>query len=95
MSAYLIFTRNKMLDEQEMAAYSKDVPATLAGHPGKVLARYGAHEDLEGAATEGTVILEFPTSEAAKAWYDGPAYRKFREHRFKGAEYHVILVQGV
>jgi uncharacterized protein (DUF1330 family) len=95
MSAYLIFTREKTLDAQEMAAYSKDVSPTLAGHPVKVLALYGAHEDLEGAATEGTVILEFPSMDAAKAWYDGPAYRKVREHRFKGATYHVILIEGV
>jgi uncharacterized protein (DUF1330 family) len=95
MSAYLVFTRDKMLDKDEMAIYSKDVPATLAGHDCKVLALYGGHEDLEGAATEGTVILEFPNSDAAKAWYDSPAYRKVREHRFKGATYRVILVQGV
>jgi uncharacterized protein (DUF1330 family) len=95
MSAYVIFTRDKTLDERELAAYSKDVPATLAGHPAKVLALYGAHEDLEGGPNEGTVILEFPTSAAAKAWYDGPAYRKVREHRFKGAAYRVTLVQGV
>jgi hypothetical protein len=30
MKAYLVFTRDKMIDEREMAAYSKDVPATLA-----------------------------------------------------------------
>jgi len=59
MSAYLIFTRDKTLDARELATYSKDVPATLAGHPVKVLALYGQHEDLEGASTEGTVILEF------------------------------------
>jgi uncharacterized protein (DUF1330 family) len=95
MSAYLIFTRDKTLDPQELATYSKDVPATLAGHEVKLLVLYGSHEDLEGAATEGTVILEFPNMDAAKAWYDGPAYRKVREHRFKGATYHVILVKGV
>jgi uncharacterized protein (DUF1330 family) len=33
--------------------------------------------------------------EAAKAWYNGPAYREVREHRFKGATYHVTLVNGV
>jgi uncharacterized protein (DUF1330 family) len=44
---------------------------------------------------EGTIILEFPSTEAAKAWHDGPAYRKVREHRFKGATYRVILVKGV
>jgi uncharacterized protein (DUF1330 family) len=36
------------------------------------------------AAVEGVVILEFPTFEEAKAWYDSPAYRKVREHRYKG-----------
>ena len=95
MSAYLVFTRDKMLDPQEMATYSKEVPATLTGHPFKVLALYGAHEDLEGPANEGTVIIEFPTVDAAKAWYDGAPYREVREHRFKGAKYRVTLIQGV
>ena len=71
------------------------MPATLAGHTAKVLALYGKQEDLEGAPTEGTVILEFPSSAAAKAWYDGPAYRQVREHRFKGASYRVLLIEGV
>jgi uncharacterized protein (DUF1330 family) len=95
MSAYLIFTRDKTLDEHEMAAYSKDASATLAGHEVKVLVFYGAHEDLEGGATEGSVVLEFPTMAAAKAWYDSPSYTKVREHRFKGAKYRVTLADGV
>jgi uncharacterized protein (DUF1330 family) len=33
--------------------------------------------------------------EAAKAWYNSPAYREAREHRFKGAEYRAVIVQGV
>jgi uncharacterized protein (DUF1330 family) len=64
MSAYVVFTREKTLDAHELATYSKDAPATLAGHEVKVLALYGSHEDLEGASTEGTVILEFPSIEA-------------------------------
>jgi uncharacterized protein (DUF1330 family) len=61
MSAYLIFTRDKTLDEHELATDSKDSPATLARHEVKVLAFYGSHEDLEGASTGGSVILEFPS----------------------------------
>jgi uncharacterized protein (DUF1330 family) len=95
MSAYLIFTRDKTFDEHELATYSKEVPATLAGHEAKILALYGLHEDLEGSSTEGTVVLQFPSMEAAKAWYNGPAYRKVREHRFKGSNYRVTLVNGV
>jgi uncharacterized protein (DUF1330 family) len=95
MSAYMIFTRDKTLDPHELATYSKDVPPTFAGHEVKFLALYGTHEDLEGPSTEGTVVLEFPTIEAAKAWYNGPAYQAVREHRFKGATYRVVLVQGL
>jgi uncharacterized protein (DUF1330 family) len=95
MKGYLVFTRDKTLDKDEMATYSKEVPATFAGHEFKTLALYGAYEDLEGAATEGTVLVEFPSIEAAKAWYNSPAYRKVREHRFKGATYRVTLIEGV
>ncbi len=95
MSAYAIFTREKTLDQTEMDIYHKQVQATLAGHDVKVLAAYGPFEDLEGAPTEGTVIAEFPSMEAAKAWYDSPAYREVRVHRFKGAIYRATLVQGV
>ncbi len=95
MSAYMIFTRDKTLDKHELATYLTEAPATLAGHDVKVLAFYGPHQDLEGASTEGTVIVEFPSIEAAKAWYNGAPYRKVREHRFKGATYRVTLVEGV
>jgi uncharacterized protein (DUF1330 family) len=83
MSAYLIFTREKTLDEHELASYSKDALATFAGHEIKVLAFPGSHEDLEGASTEGAAILEFPSIEEAKAWYNGAPYREVRERRFK------------
>ena len=95
MSTYLVFTREKINDEQELEIYLKKVPATLAGHDAKVLALYEPHEDLEGPSTEGTVILEFPSTQAAKAWYDGSEYREVREHRFKGATFRVTLVEGV
>ena len=94
MSAYVVFTREQTLDNLELAAYLKEVPATLAGHEVRVLALNGSHEDLEGPSTESTVILEFPSIEAAKAWYNGSPYREVREHRLKGATYRVTLVEG-
>jgi len=95
MSVYFVFTREKTLDQAEMDIYHKAVQATFVGHDVKVLAAYGPFEDVEGAPTEGTVIAEFPTMEAAKAWYDSPAYREVRIHRFEGAIYRATLVQGV
>jgi uncharacterized protein (DUF1330 family) len=95
MSAYIVFTRDKTINQSEMDIYAKAAHASTAGHDVKALAFYGAHEDLEGPPTEGTVILQFPSTAAAKAWYDSPLYRQAREHRFKGATYHVTLVEGV
>jgi uncharacterized protein (DUF1330 family) len=94
MKGYLVFTRDKTLDKDELATYRKEVPATFAGHEFKILALYGTHEDLEGSSTEGTVILEFPSTEAALAWYNSEPYRVVREHRFKGGNYRVTLVEG-
>jgi uncharacterized protein (DUF1330 family) len=95
MSAYLVFIREQTIDARELAIYWSKIRATFAGHEVKVLASYGRYEDLEGTPTEGTVIAEFPSMEAAKAWYDSPAYREVREHRLKGAVYRGILVEGV
>ena len=94
MSAYIVFTRESTHDAAELKTYSQQVGATLAGHPVTVLAAYGRQEVIEGPEVEGVVILEFPTFAEAKAWYDSAAYRKVREHRFRGADYRAVIVEG-
>ena len=95
MPTYVVFTRESTKDAAEMKTYSQKVGPTLAGHPIKVLAAYGKQEVLEGPPVEGVVILEFPSIQAAKAWYNSPAYREVREHRFRGAEYRAVIVEGL
>lgn len=95
MAAYAVFIREATRNPAELKVYGGKAGATLAGHPVKVLAAYGPQEVLEGAPAEGVVILEFPTMDAARAWYDSPAYREAREHRFLGADYRAILVEGL
>jgi uncharacterized protein (DUF1330 family) len=55
MSAYLVFIREKTLDESELKAYWAKIRATMEGHPIKVLAAYGRHVTLEGPDVEGVV----------------------------------------
>ena len=95
MAAYAIIIRETTRNPAEMQIYEGKAGGSLAGHSVKVLAAYGKQEVLEGPQTEGVVILEFPTMEAAKEWYDSPLYREAREHRFKGADYRAVLVEGV
>lgn len=95
MPAYIVFMREKTLDQSELETYWSKVPSTLDGHPMKVLAAYGRHVTLEGPEVEGVVVAEFPSLEEARAWYDSPAYQEAAQHRFRGATYHGLIVDGV
>ncbi|MCY2932459.1 MAG: DUF1330 domain-containing protein [Planctomycetota bacterium] len=95
MATYIVFTRESTRDAAELKTYSQKVGETLKGHPLTVLAAYGRQEVIEGPPVEGVVILQFPSFEAAKAWYDSPAYREVREHRFRGADYRAVIVEGL
>ena len=95
MPAYVIFIRERTLDRSELEAYARMAPPSLEGWPIKLLAAYGHQDVLEGPEPEGVAIAEFPSLEDARRWYDSPAYREAREHRFKGANYRAFIVQGV
>jgi uncharacterized protein (DUF1330 family) len=95
MAAYIIFMRDRMRDTAEFGKYMEAVPATLEGHPVKPLAIYGQVEILEGAPIEGAVLAEFPTMEAARAWYHSPAYVKAMQHRLRAGDYRVFLIEGL
>ncbi len=95
MPAYMVFTRERMRDEKEYEIYKQKNRIAMEGHPIRARVLYGKHEVLEGAEVQGVVILEFPTIADAKAYYDSPAYREAREHRFKAADYRVLIVEGV
>jgi uncharacterized protein (DUF1330 family) len=95
MSAYVILMREKTKDSAELDIYREKAVAAREGHNMKPLARYTKMESLEGAPVEGVMIIEFPTFAEAKAWYDSPAYREARKHRFPGADYRALIVEGV
>ena len=95
MTAYIVFTRERLREPADFATYGEKAGATLAGHTAKPLVFYGKTEMLEGAPIEGAVIVEFPSIEAAKAWYESPAYKEAREHRFKGADYRAFITEAM
>ncbi len=95
MPAYVVFTRECTLDRTELEAYWTRVQGTIDGVPIKVLAAYGNHQTLEGPEVEGVVIAEFPTVQAARDWYDSPAYQEAARYRQRGAVYRGVIVEGV
>lgn len=95
MTAYIVFTRERLRSPSDMEAYAPKARASIAGHDLQRLAAYGKCETLEGPPIEGAVIFSFPTMEAAKAWYDSPEYTEARRHRFLGADYRAFITEGV
>ena len=95
MSAYVVFTRTKTIDQTELEKYWAGIRATLKGHPVEVLVAYGKQEILEGDLIEGIVIAKFPDVKAAKDWYHSDAYQSVAEHRKRGAIYNGLIVEGV
>jgi uncharacterized protein (DUF1330 family) len=95
MAAYIVFTREKMRNPEEYERYKEKARPAAKGHPLKPLALYGKYEMLEGPGIEGAVILEFPSFEAAKTYYNSPAYQDAIKHRFLGADYRVFIVEGL
>lgn len=94
MEAFVVFTREETTDPQELATYSAGVGPSFEGHDVTFLAAYGAMEHLEGPPVEGAVILRFPSMQAARDWYDSPAYQTIAAHRFAGSRYRGFIVEG-
>jgi len=93
MTAYALFIRNSITDAEGMKTYG--ALAAKARGTFKPLAVYGPIETLEGETSEGVVLLEFEDMDAAKAWYNSPAYQEALPHRKRSADYRVLFFQGL
>jgi len=95
MSVYVI-ANVRILDPERYKEYVKQSPATIAAHGGRFLARGGKSEILEGPASSNRIaILEFPTLERAKAWWNSEPYRLPKALRQSASEGSFVLVAGV
>ncbi len=95
MPAYFIAIRNGIRDAGEMDSYAGKAGASMGGHDFRLLALYGKLRSTDGPPTDGAVIVEFPTFEAAEAWFDSPAYQDALQHRLKGGDYQTFIVEGL
>lgn len=94
MAAYVIANVN-VQDAALFEEYRKQVPETIARHGGKYLVRGGKHQALEGAwQPSRLVVLEFPSLEQARRWYDSEDYREPKALRMTSALSDVVLVEG-
>jgi uncharacterized protein (DUF1330 family) len=61
---------------------------------GRFLVRGGNNEKPEGAIRARSVVIEFPSYEAALALYHSPDYEAAAAHRMGRAKFDLIIVEG-
>jgi uncharacterized protein (DUF1330 family) len=96
MAAYWV-ARSKINDPVEYKKYTDLVPAVIAKHGGKVLARGGRFRIMEGPDKfQRFVVIEFPTFEQGVACFTSDDYNKAAAFRRKNGagEVETIMVEG-
>jgi uncharacterized protein (DUF1330 family) len=94
MKAYVIALET-IHDAAMFAEYRKGVVGTLAPFGGQFIARGGNFTVLEGEwQHRRTVIIEFPSREAAEGWYKSPAYQKIIGLRHKSSNGNLVILDG-
>jgi uncharacterized protein (DUF1330 family) len=95
MPAYWV-ARAKINDPVEYKKYTDRVPDIIRKYGGKVLARGGRYQVMEGPQKfHRFVVIEFPTFEQAVACFQSPEYDQAASFRRNGAgEVETIIVES-
>ncbi len=94
MAAYII-ADIEVTDPEAFQEYRARVPAVIAAHGGRYLARGGETVALEGGWVPGRcVVLEFPDMTAARTFWNSPDYAPLLAIREKSTRSRIIMVDG-
>lgn len=95
MKAYVIANID-VKNPERYKDYIELTPGTLAPFGGRFIARGGRCEKLEGETSANRmVMIEFPSYEDAKTWYDSAGYRAAAAIRQSVSVGSLLLVEGV
>ena len=95
MSAYVI-SEVDVRDAAGFEAYRTIAAKAIAQYGGRYLVRGGAANVAEGGPPPNTIIVvEFPTMERLREWYDSPEYAEALKVRRTALDRRLIFVEGV
>lgn len=95
MGAYFLFDVREIKDPDRAAAYRARVFDTVAQYEGRYLVLGGPVEVIEGDWQPAIpVIIEFPSLEKAREWYDSDVYRPVKALRLAATDSQAVLLQG-
>lgn len=95
MAAYIVVDVTRT-DPERAARYSAISGPSVERHGGRFLARGGEIHVLEGDwEPERIVVIEFPSVDAARAWFGSADYLEARSVREGAGTWRMIVVTGV
>ncbi len=95
MPAYLVSMIN-ITNPEKYKDYTRVSGAIVAQYGGKFLARGGERAVMEGGLDYArVVIVEFPSMQAAKTFYNSPEYSGARAKRAGAADFNVVITEGI
>ena len=81
-------------EPEAFRAYVENNGDAIARYNGRVLVKGGASEVKEGEAYDVHIVVEFPSFEDARTFYNDPVYQEVAQFRKASGESIVILVEG-
>ncbi|MBR0650949.1 DUF1330 domain-containing protein [Roseomonas terrae] len=94
MTAYLV-ANITVTDPERFPPYRAKVPAVVEQFGGRFHVRAGTVHPLEGdLGFDRFVVIEFPSMEAARAFYDSPEYAPLLKLRSETTRSNVAFVEG-
>ena len=94
MKAYCIFDVREIVDAEKLERYTQAVLQTVQAHGGRYLNAGGNCRVVEGDWSPGfLVLIEFPNSAKANAWYDSAEYGELKKLRIDGARSDAVIVE--
>ena len=94
MTAYVIYEA-VLTDPEQYEQYKVRAAPTVTAAGGHYIVRGGALESFEGPEPGRVVIVEFPTLEAATAWYRSEEYTEAKTLREGACEARMFVVDGI
>ncbi len=93
MSAYVVGLV-EITDPEQYREYMKHTPRLIHQFGGRFIARGGEMVTLEGEALPRMVLIEFPSLDQARAFYDSPEYVRARQLRQGAGHLRLTAVEG-
>jgi len=95
MKGYWIAVYKDLTNMENIKKYAERATPAIKKHNGKILARGGKIETIEGTPSPRTVLIEFPSMEEALKCYNSDEYQEAMKIGNGEFNRHIQIVEGV